>query len=379
MVLNFERIRLNKQKGLILFFIVVGTLALSMVLQSCSSKKERALNIEIIWTDDRATGLIIPSVYVNDIPSDSIVSQLHVYLPVNESRTAIFGEYKTVDDGIEFRPLIPFTPGLTYEINVAGKKIGNIQIPRPDDNDVPQVAGLFPSADTLPENLLKIYLKFSHPMREGQALKYITLLKNGVDTVRGTFLDLQPELWNQDYTMLTLWLDPGRIKRDLQPNQRLGIPLVQGNSYTLIVNQGWPDTRGSDIKNEFRKSFFVGERDGAKPNIDGWTLTIPKQATKEPLIISLNEPLDGVLLSNTIKVISGGGNTIEAEIEVLNEERIVRMTPSSEWNKGSYTLQVEGRLEDLAGNNLNRLFDRDITKDGEFQNKEFVTRTFEIQ
>ena len=41
----------------------------------------------------------------------------------------------------------------------------------------------------------------------------------------GTFLDLQPELWNAEGTVLTLWLDPGRIKRDLIPNKELGIPL----------------------------------------------------------------------------------------------------------------------------------------------------------
>ena len=78
----------------------------------------------------------------------------------------------------------------------------------------------------MPENLLKIYLRFSHPMREGQSDKYISLIKNGKDTLPDVFLNLQPELWNEDRTVLTVWLDPGRIKRDLQPNLKLGNPLA---------------------------------------------------------------------------------------------------------------------------------------------------------
>jgi hypothetical protein len=49
----------------------------------------------------------------------------------------------------------------------------------------------------------------------------------------------QPNLWNKEATALTHWLDPGRIKRDLQPNQRLGNPLVFGEHCTLVVDRRW--------------------------------------------------------------------------------------------------------------------------------------------
>ncbi len=35
-------------------------------------------------------------------------------------------------------------------------------------------------------------------------------------------------------------------------------------------------------------------------------------------------------------------------------------TPEKPWETGLYKLQVESRLADLAGNNLNRLFDVDL-------------------
>ena len=61
---------------------------------------------------------------------------------------------------------------------------------------------------------------FSQPMQEGVSAEHICLVKGEKDTLKNVFLDLQPELWNHDRTMLTLWLDPGRIKRDLQPNRQ---------------------------------------------------------------------------------------------------------------------------------------------------------------
>lgn len=35
--------------------------------------------------------------------------------------------------------------------------------------------------------------------------------------------------------------------------------------------------------------------------------------------------------------------------------------PFSEWLPGPYSIQCEARREDVSGNNINRLFDRDIT------------------
>ena len=380
MVLNFRGIRLETPKSLILFYTCpFWILAASILIQSCSGQKEKSTTLDILWEDERATGLIVPSTYLTKISSDSIPSLLDVYLSGMESRTAILGDYQQSDDGVIFKPLIPFTPGLTYEISVVGEIIGKIQIPHSDHNNPPELAGIYPSQDTVPENLLKFYIRFSRPMREGQALRYITLLKNGVDTVHGTFLDLQPELWNKDYTMLTLWLDPGRIKRDLQPNQRLGVPLGRAATYTLIVRSGWPDTRGAAIPGQFRKEFFVSVRDSISPDIKSWALKTPKQNTTDPLVILLNESLDGVLLSDALQVTYSDGTLLKGQLQLKKEESVVELTPESPWRKGSYTLEIEGRLEDLAGNNLNRLFDRDITKDAERPLGEVYTLTFEVQ
>ncbi|HEY5919998.1 MAG TPA: Ig-like domain-containing protein [Chryseolinea sp.] len=380
MVLSLRWIRPESIKGLIHFFVCrFWVVTFLIFILSCSGHKEGSTTLDIVWENERATGVIVPAVYLKEVPTDSINTSLRIYLSTSESRTAILGDYQNADDGVVFRPLIPFTSGLTYEVSVAGTTIGKIKIPVPQRTDLPALTAIYPSQDTLPENTLKFYLRFSHPMREGQALKHITLLKNGTDTVSGTFLDLQPELWNKDYTLLTLWLDPGRIKRDLQPNKMLGVPLERATSYTLVVGSDWADIRGAVIAEGFRKDFFVAARDSIRPDVKQWTLKKPKQNTIDPLVIQFNEPLDCILLNEAVRIITEDGNSVDGKIELKNEETVLEFKPESPWAKGRYVVESEERLEDLAGNNLNRLFDRDITKETDNSTRKIFTRKFEIQ
>ena len=380
MVLSLGWIRPEHIKGLIHFFTCPFWILTCLIfILSCSGHKEGSTTLEIVWENERATGVTVPSIYLSEVPTDSINTSIRIYLSTSQSRTAILGDYQKGDDGVVFRPLIPFTSGLTYEVSVAGKTIGKIKIPIPHHSDLPSVTAIYPSQDTLPENTLKFYFSFSHPMREGQALKYIKLLKNGTDTVSGTFLDLQPELWNKDNTLLTLWLDPGRIKRDLQPNMKLGVPLEKAASYTLVVGAGWADIRGGMIGENFRKDFFVAARDSVRPDVKQWMLRTPKQNTTDPLVIQLNESLDRVLLNEAVRIISADGNSVGGKMEFKDEETVLEFKPESPWAKGSYVIESEERLEDLAGNNLNRLFDRDIKKETDHSTQKIFTRKFEIQ
>jgi hypothetical protein len=350
-----------------------------MFLVACSGQKEGSKNLEIVWENERATGLVVPSTYLGDVHPDSINNSVRIYLSSSVSRTAILGDYQQSEEGLVFKPLIPFTTGLTYEVSVAGKTIGRIDIPLPIYSDLPALTTIYPSQDTLPENLLKFYFEFSHPMREGQALKHIRLIKNGTDTVLGTFLDLQPELWNKDNTLLTLWLDPGRIKRDLQPNQSLGVPLEHGASYTLVVRPGWADTRGAVTNQNFSKPFFVAARDSIRPDVNLWSFKVPKSGTPDPLVIFFTESLDRVLSIEALRVVSADGDPINGKIELKKEESVLEFIPALPWSKGTYSIECEERLEDLAGNNLSRLFDRDVTKDAEQPTKKIFGRKFTIQ
>lgn len=326
---------------------------------SCSQRQDTSsAKPAILWKNGQAMGLSVALYHLSSVPKESLPDLLKIQLAESSAQTAILGTYTIRRDSLIFEPLIPFTRGLTYTIFFENRLLAEVEIPPAMTS--PELIGIYPSQDTLPENLLKFYLVFARPMTEGHSLQFITLCNAKGDTLPDTFLNLQPELWNAERTVLTLWLDPGRIKRDLQPNKLLGTPIIEGNSYTLRVSDQWPDAQGALLKKTYTKTFVTAARDMVSPKIDNWTLKIPPKGTAQPLEITATEALDYVLLQNVLQVVDTKGNPVNGSFQVSEEEKKVRFTPAKPWPVGVYKLQIESRLEDLAGNNLNRLFDRDI-------------------
>ncbi|MFD2933150.1 Ig-like domain-containing protein [Spirosoma flavum] len=348
----------------------------SWPLLECQQPQETGIKIR--WHGNRATGISIPQQFVRDASDDSLDQLLAVRLANKE--TAILGHYRVASDEVIFEPLIPFTRGLNYTIWLRSKQVSKVSIPDLAPGDKPSLLAIYPSQDSLPDNLLKIYLHFSRPMREGQSQKYVSLLKNNADTLPSVFLDLQPELWNADRTLLTLWLDPGRIKRDLQPNKLLGSPLQTGLHYQLVVSAAWPDEQGASLGKVTTKTFLASQRDSLLPNPSLWSIHQPQSGSLQHLEVAFGEALDYSLLTETLHIINEAGKPVSGKWQPGNEEKQGWFKPDEIWKAGRYRLQIESRLEDLAGNNLNRPFDRDITrKDLTVKTQPYVTRFFTIR
>lgn len=295
------------------------------------------------------------------VPGFTIDSAIFLRTSLQNDTTAILGDYRLKYD-IIFEPLFAFTPGKKYEVWYRKSLLGSFSTPFADTSKPPELIAIYPRQDSLPENLLKVYLHFTHPMREGTSAKYITLTRKGNDTVHGAFLDLQPELWNEDRTVLTLWLDPGRIKRDLQPNLRLGTPLQEKSHYRLTVSPQWQDVNGVALQKESSKFFIAINRDSLSPRIDDWKIQTPKAGSHDPLTIDLPEPLDHFLLMEILHVVDKNGRPVGGEFSTGRQDTQCSFKPDAVWEAGNYELVAESMLEDLAGNNLNKSFDRDITK-----------------
>jgi hypothetical protein len=357
---------------------IAQNLILSFCLTGCFKNTDSRPGIAIQWNDSVATGLIIPLPLVSSVPNDSIKDFLQVHLIRDSFQPSVFGEYSISPDAVIFQPLIPFTRGLGYEVRFKNRSLGRIEIPPADSSLGPEVMAVYPGQDTLPENLLKIYIQFSKPMQEADPLRYFQLVKNGRDTVREVFLDLRPALWNKEGTLLTLWLDPGRIKRDLQPNKNMGAPLQEGESCQLLIEKDWPAKNGATLLESFTKKFTVTSRDSLSPDPGLWKIEVPQAATQVPLKIEFREPLDYVLLEEAIDVMDDQGKRVDGEFKITDEETVLHFIPAGEWQVGSYAVQCESRLEDLAGNNLNRLFDRDIAGQRADAEKEFFKIEFRI-
>ena len=366
-LLHYKMIRLS---------IVLSLIFFVHLLPSCKEKKPE--EISLIWKDNQAIGISIPKSFLPGRGVDSLHTHLQVRLE-SKNPISILGEHNIGTDYVVFKPLIAFSRGLEYEILFRDHPIGKIKIPSPNGLEAPTLIGMFPTQDTFPENLLKIYLQFSTPMREGESLKHISLLNNRNDTLPDVFLNLQPELWNKESTVLTIWLDPGRIKRDLVPNQQKGNPLKKGERYTLTISSAWKDVQGLPLAQSFSRQFVVNSRDSLSPDPDHWLLNIPQAGTKQPLDINLEESLDYFLLQETIQVVDENGNVVNGAIQILDEETKISMIPGSLWLPGRYRLQVASYLEDMAGNNLIKVFDRDITLKQPKTDKKNYERIFIIK
>jgi hypothetical protein len=62
-------------------------------------------------------------------------------------------------------------------------------------------------------------------------------------------------------TRLTLFIDPGRIKRGVLPLEEVGPSLEAGKSYTLVIDREWIDGSGNPLQESFEKTFKVGPPD----------------------------------------------------------------------------------------------------------------------
>jgi hypothetical protein len=357
-------------QGLIFFFLLAG----------CAESEKNIPTVYLIMEKDKATGVLVSKEFLTDVPKDSAEKWITMHLVTpGGNPPAMLGNFVHTEQGVRFNPLIPLTPGLEYEVRLKGEFLSRVQVPFLDAvNKLPEVVNVYPTTDTLPENLLKFYVEFSEPMAEGNAMEHIRLVRNGRDTLTDVFMDMQPELWNKEGNILTVWFDPGRIKRDLQPNLRLGPPLQKAAKYKILILPGWQDHESLVTQNVYEKEFVTVSRDSLSPDPSLWTIEIPKPGSDQPVEVILHEPLDYLLLKNAIHITDEKGNYIEGIITVKEGERSFDFIPALPWKAGNYILEVQSRLEDLAGNNLNHPFDNDLTQT-QRKTTDVYKRAFRIQ
>ena len=112
-----------------------------------------------------------------------------------------------------------------------------------------------------------------------------------------------------------------------------------------------------------KKWIEVVAEDRSQPAVEDWKLLAPRQGTRRALQLHFPEPLDHALLFSRLWIINEQEEPVEGRIEVLNEERHWQFIPDKSWAAGTYLLRVSTKIEDLAGNNLRRLFDTDVEEE----------------
>lgn len=235
----------------------------------------------------------------------------------------------------------------------------DIEKPRPTDRHPTVAIAVYPSAQVLPENLLRFYIHFSAPMSRGEAYRHIHLLDAVGKPVPDPFLELDEELWSGDGCRFTLLFDPGRIKRGLRPREEVGPVLEQGRAYTLVIDRAWTDAQGQPLGGEYRRLFRVGPPDQTSPSPRDWTIRPPSAGTRDAFEIRFLESLDSALARRLIIVEDGQGSIVQGQVSLAERESLWLLTPDAPWKAGEYRLVIGTELEDLAGNAINRPFEVD--------------------
>ena len=293
-----------------------------------------------------------------------------------ETLPAVAGSTRCEGGVIRFEPAFPLEPGLRYAARLhdsawtgdaagagSGTKVeAQFTLPQRDVTPRIVVERVYPSADVLPENLLKFYIHFSGPMRRGEAYHRVRLLDAGGRPVAAPFLELGEELWDRDGERFTLFIDPGRIKRGVRPHEELGPALETGRRYTLSIDAGWLDAAGAPLASGFQKSFRVAAPDYDPPDPAAWKIAPVGALTRDPLRIALGEPLDRALLVRLVRVRGPDGDEVQGEKQTGEEERVWTLVPEAPWKPGRYELLVDSTLEDLAGNSVGRPFEVDTAR-----------------
>ena len=311
------------------------------------------------------------------------------------------GSYRLTNNRLVFESLFPLQAGVNYhavfDLSKAKQLIGGktadrlaemkhsdvieatLRLEKPRAKPATIVSQVYPTANSLPENLLKFYLHFSAPMSQGNVYKYIHLLNSSDEKIELPFLEVDEELWNPDGTRLTILFDPGRIKSGLLPREQDGPVLREGNSYTLKIDATWTDANGAPLKHGFTKFFVVTAPDVEMPSPARWKMTAPEAGSINPMMLDFPEPLDHALLQRLLWIEDAGKHAVEGQVQVGNVERQWAFVPNQAWKDGDYRVVIGTGLEDLAGNSVARPFEVDRVQrpDDEFV-PDYVTLEFKI-
>ena len=285
---------------------------------------------------------------------------------------SMLGRYRINANAIRFEPRFALEPGLRYRAVFRPGLLPNsststneslASVFRVADRSVTTptfVSQVYPSGDVVPENLLKFYLHFSAPMSRGRIYDHIHLINDAGREIELPFLQLDEELWNAGMTRLTLFIDPGRIKRGVKPLEEIGPSLEAGKSYTLVLDREWRDSAGQLLKETFRKTFRVDPPDREPPDPAKWIITPPKPNTRDALVLKFSKAMDHALARRVIQVAHDNGVLVTGQTSLSDHECQWSFVPDQNWKNGPYQLVVARTLEDLAGNNIGKPFEVDL-------------------
>jgi hypothetical protein len=291
------------------------------------------------------------------------------------------GRYEIDGESVCFVPTYPFLAGTSYTVLVHHSIDGDRDVPGDletfelEDFEsfeavVPvaslepttRVVEIYPTADTLPRNHLRFYVHFSGPMSEGSVEDHVRVVRSDTgEPLTAAFLPMEHELWDPGRRRVTILFDPARIKRGLLPHEEAGSAMSEGVPVELVVDDGFVDADGRILAAGSSRRYDVGPDVRARVRPEAWQLAPPAAGSRDPLVVRFDRPLDHALLHRCLAVADADGGRVAGPISVPAGEEAWEFTPTASWRRARHQLIVDTTLEDLAGNSVARVFDRDLS------------------
>ena len=214
----------------------------------------------------------------------------------------------------------------------------------------------------MPANLLRFAVTFSGEMEDGSAAGHIHLLDETGVVIPGALLEMPPELWDREHRRLTVLLEPGRIKRGLRPHEQAGPPLREGGTVMIVVDAGIRDASGSPLIEDAHRAYRIGPPIRSRVDPTRWDVHWP-DAPSEPLVVRFDRSLDRALVHRYLRVLDAHESAVAGRAALDETGELWMFTPAEErTDYANWALRVDTRLEDLAGNSVRRVFDRDLDR-----------------
>jgi hypothetical protein len=310
----------------------------------------------------RAQGAFRAGPWGGATPRGGWAEVLKVYASDDPAAPALLGAYSREGDTVVFTPRFAPASALNlravYQPPIGKPVIAQFAgVPEPEHAPTTRVLSVTPSAAVWPENILRLYVTFSAPMRIGEAWTHIRMLDADGRPMGGMFVEVDQELWDPAGERLTVLFDPARIKRGLVDHINEGPPLRTGEPCTLEIDAYWRDAAGGLLVEPFTKTVEIGPPVRVALDPAAWRLTAPATAS-DPLLLEATQPLDAAIAGRAFTVRRGDAE-IACDVEIEADETRLVVRPAQPWEAGGYLLVVDAVLEDICGNRVGRAFDID--------------------
>lgn len=200
---------------------------------------------------------------------------------------------------------------------------------------------VYPSAPSVPANLLRISIVFPAPPVAGETLKVWLSDRNGAE-IEGAFYPQR--LWSTDGRTLTVYLDPGRVKTGLKIRSEYGPILRAGESVQLRLGDRVLKTWSIQPVHE----------QPIEPRLRA--LAPPLAGSRTPLSVTFEFPIDRQDV-DLIAIQDPDGRRADGVSSLARGERTWTFRPARPWSPGRYVLRLNAELEDPEGNRLTSSFE----------------------